>query len=535
MKLLVALSCILLAAGSVDAQTIRGTVVEQDSRAALPGAFVVLHDSAGKRHSATLSDSAGRFYLRAPHVGIFSISTELIGHETTRNRVVADANGRAITVVLPVAAVKLEALNVSSERRCTGRPERMHETARVWDEVRKALTVASWTEKENRTHFEVRNFERFLDPRTSMLLRENLTTSTRTGRPYAAVSADSLAQFGFVRSFGDGTVFYFGPDADVLLSDAFLDTHCFWLRRGQRATAGLIGLAFEPVPNRQMRDITGTLWVDARTSELKFIEYRFTRLSSDQDVPGVGGRTDFRRMANGAWIVDRWFIRMPGGAITARGFMVNALVESGGEIISARVDGASDDALRKTAISGSVYDSVGNKPLANAVVYLSGTAHRATTDSAGHFTINDVTKGHYVVAFWHSAFDSLPALPDPKAVAAVGQTPVYVRLAIPPSAELLARACSTYTTGGVLTGYARTGDGSPLPGEAVVATYTADGRVGVRRGETDPSGRFVLCALPLNTKLSLKAGAGKAVSVRVGATRFVRKDINTSGGTAQDD
>jgi len=236
-------------------------------------------------------------------------------------------------------------------------------------------------------------------------------------------------------------------------------------------------------------------------------------------------------MPNGTWIVDRWFIRLPAGVRTARGFVVNALVEGGGEILSAQTaGGARNLAVSTTRITGFVFDSVNGRPLTNAMVYLSGTAHRTVTDSLGRFDIADVRDGHYVIAFSHATFDSLPSLPEPKPVSASGSRIVTVELAVPSIRALLSSTCDNDTTGGVLTGYVRTPDGGTLLGESVAITYSVNGKSAEKHTVTDRTGRFVLCGLPLNRSLQMKTEDSRAVTTHIGASRFNRRDITTNTG-----
>ncbi len=56
-------------------------------------------------------------------------------------------------------------------------------------------------------------------------------------------------------------------------------------------------------------DIRGTLWLDARTGELRNVEYEYTGLPDGSRRSPSGGRVEFRRLPSGAWIVSRWYIR----------------------------------------------------------------------------------------------------------------------------------------------------------------------------------------------------------------------------------
>ena len=127
--------------------------------------------------------------------------------------------------------------------------------------------------------------------------------------PFRSLDVENLLENGFVRPDGEGSIYY-GPDADVLLSDAFLDTHCMSLAEGEDEAEGLLGLSFEPTENRGVPDISGVLWLDPVNAELQWLDYRYEFL----DVPNserLGGRIRFHGLPNGTWIVREWYIRMP--------------------------------------------------------------------------------------------------------------------------------------------------------------------------------------------------------------------------------
>jgi hypothetical protein len=64
-----ALATLLLASSPASAQTLFGHVLDSLSGRPLPSAAVVLLDSVGKNVRYTLSDSMGRFELKAPRAG----------------------------------------------------------------------------------------------------------------------------------------------------------------------------------------------------------------------------------------------------------------------------------------------------------------------------------------------------------------------------------------------------------------------------------------------------------------------------------
>ena len=125
-----------------------------------------------------------------------------------------------------------------------------------------------------------------------------------------SLPAEDLVSEGFVRESEGNETEYYAPDAQVLLSNAFLNTHCLKLTADE-ASPSLIGLAFEPGIEGELADVEGTLWVDRESGELRFLEYGYTRVPFDQGREQAGGRLEFEALPDGAWIVRQWWIRMP--------------------------------------------------------------------------------------------------------------------------------------------------------------------------------------------------------------------------------
>src|SRR5690606_34599315 len=212
-----------------------------------------------------------------------------------------------------------------------------------------------------------------------------------------------------------------GVDASALLSDAFLRSHCFRIERNGRQP-GVVGLAFEPIDRGGMPDIEGVLWVDQRTAELQHLEFTFTRHLHPIAVPRApfGGRVEFRRLANGAWVVDGWWLRMPQLPTT----VLRRLVQH-----AARDDASDQDALRAAhrrgmriweegaelrdlaepaapqprgaTVSGVVYDSARGRPLADATVFVDPGGRAVRTDGAGRFRLTNLPAGRLGVGFLH--------------------------------------------------------------------------------------------------------------------------------------
>ncbi len=192
----------------------------------------------------------------------------------------------------------------------------MYDRRRGWRRIgsgrrhEKALQAAHITGQQRLLRVTLSRYERELDASSGTLNRERTWTVSRTTeRPFVSLPAAELARYGYVRFERDGGATFFAPDAEVLLSDSFLDSHCFRVVRGDDPT--LVGLSFEPHGRRRSPDIQGVLWLDRSSAELRHLEFGYTHLPAGLRSNRVGGRLTFERVPSGQWLVRRWWIRMP--------------------------------------------------------------------------------------------------------------------------------------------------------------------------------------------------------------------------------
>jgi hypothetical protein len=436
-SLVLALACSLCAAPAA-AQAVAGTLVDAGG-APLGGALVTLLDPAGRVVATASSRPDGRFALTAPAAGEYRVRAERIGHATTTSAPLALRAGETSTMRLAAAGggVQLEGIQVAAgDRGCVVNPRSGARTAALWEEARKALTATRFAEVSGAGRYTVRRFRRELDATTAMTREAKEDTATgRRVTPFRSVTPEDLARNGYVRRDGNENV-YLAPDAQVLLSDEFLDGHCFRVVQGRGATEGMVGLAFEPVRGRRLPDVQGTMWLDPASAELRSMDFRYTELRGFALGNEWGGRMEFGRTDTGAWIVRRWALRLPmmGRASEPRGRSVAnapveviAISEVGGEVLE------SEARARPAAgmVAGTVFDSTRAAPLAGARVVLAGTGHSALTDAAGSFTIPGVPAGTYRVEFAHPRADTLRWKPAGTEVTVAAGGSGAVSLALP--------------------------------------------------------------------------------------------------------
>ena len=318
-------------------QSILVQVVEAETGDPIPTAFVTLTDESGATLKGALTNPDGQALIPLPSSGDYRIRVQMFGRETTWSPPLQVRVGESLMrrFELPLEAIALPEIRVEGERQCRIHPQDGQELARVWEEASKALSIQSWTGEGSGYEFRVLSYKREMDPRGLHVLSEEQNAMvTRAQNPIRSLTPTDLLREGFVRIRRDGSWDFFGPDARVLLSDEFLNTHCFRLRESGDLP-GWIGLGFEPVREEEIPDIAGTFWVDRATSHLGFLEFEYVDVPNPLNRRRSEGRVDFERLPNGAWIVRSWWIRTPlmGRAADDDRWWVTGVQMTGGDVV----------------------------------------------------------------------------------------------------------------------------------------------------------------------------------------------------------
>jgi len=551
-KTFLVLASLVLAAPSLHAQAVRGELREGESGRPVAGAFVVLLDGNGRQVGGSFTDAAGRFHLQAPSPGRYALRAERVGYVGVRSEALQLDAGQTVLygMEMGAGAIQLDGLVVQGERRrCAVLPDAGAQTATIWEEARKALNAAAWTESGRRFRYNLQQTYRELNVASNRVVSERGESITGYSvSPFVSAPVESLVNEGFVQVDGD-SLNYYAPDAKVLLSDEFLDTHCFRVQPGEGETKELVGLAFEPLRGRRIPDVQGVLWLDRQSAELRYLEYTYTGLDLAGPTGRLGGRVEFERLSSGEWIVPRWRIRMPMVAVESvklgmqshvRRRMVG-LTEVVGDVLEVRsVQGTLIRSTARAALSGTVFDSTRAAPLSGARVRLAGTASEAVTDAQGRFRIADVAEGRYSVVFAHPRADTLEHPERPVTVDVRQGAENTVELAVPPLAAVLAGRCSPEERRGgtgVVVGEVREEGGAvPPPGTPVLLTWAASGAAPAGRvvAWTDGQGHYFACSVPVGVAVEARVGSQSsvAVEVRAGAERAARHDLTAPASRA---
>lgn len=541
-------------------QMVRGTARDAESGRAIESGVITLLDAAGAALRAVLTDSVGEYAVRAPSPGAYRLRFERLGFQpmTTERFTLEEGETQTKPIRAAVASMALDQIVITDRPRCRVLREADMLTVRVWSAVRGVLASAAAGETGWYPYVTIERYERDYDYRRRLVTKERKWTSTGASTaPFVAKAARDLEKDGFVVRDGDTLTFY-APEARTLIAEEFLRTHCFRVR-DERTQMGRLGLDIEPVPGRLQPDIKGTLWLDAASGELRRLEFVYVNLPPNVPRENADGWVEFRRLPRGAWIVDRWALRLPlvgappprsvyGSGVPVAGELppertteLLGTHEEGGRIVSLEAQRPRPPAkpLATVTVHGTVRTATG-EPVAGARAFLSGTGHSSVTDRDGLFAMMDVPAGRYRLSFTHPRLDTIgivaPAL-ELNATSTAEQN-----LTMPTDEEIARAACPGAVAGGqaatLLYGYVRDG-ASPavVPGATVTVTWRASiprgPTVAVRTEgfefESDANGRYQFCGLPRDVPVSVRAtrGArrGAEQAIEPGGSRVIRRDV----------
>ena len=448
MTRILASALLLLACGGGPlAAQIRGVVSDSVTRAAIVGAVITLQDSARQTLARVVTNERGEFV--APE-----------GFRPRRVRVVrmgfrpveVALDDRTFPIALQMHAIPtlLEAVTVVSDSRCSQRSDRR--AAQALREQARAGLLSAVVSRETRPGRFVRlGFERDLTSRGQIERQTvKIDSAARTGTWKAALSAQDFVRNGFFLESGNDLVFY-GPDADVLLDDAFASAYCFHLRDRNRDRPNQVGLAFVPASRRNTRvDVDGTLWIDTAQRKLVDIEFRYLGHGGDLEAARAGGHVVFWEMKNGVTFVSRWGLRIPSfasdtnygrdGRPVIRRWMHPR--EIGGEVASVTWPEGHAYQGDLGTLNARAVDARG-VPVAGGVVRLMDTDYIASPDAQGFFEIFNLLPGPYTATVVRP--DLMPlgvALPTALRFVAQRDSIVQRQMLVPEAAPHVLPRCS---------------------------------------------------------------------------------------------
>ncbi|MCZ6915517.1 MAG: carboxypeptidase-like regulatory domain-containing protein [Gemmatimonadetes bacterium] len=518
-------------AAPASGQRIQGQVIDSISGVPVGRGFILLLDATGRELIRDLTTPDGRFSLAALGAGTYRLRSERIGYrawESTDLELTARQTYRLNPLVNALPR-RLASIMITGESECEDR--KSADTGLLWEEARKALIAASWSAEQEMYVHRVHRHRRDLNTSRDEVLSEEITVlSVQTELPFVSLDPLELAERGYVVGDENDGWTWWGPDANVFLDPSFHRTHCFWAVRGEDDRTGLIGLAFEPVPDREVPDVEGTLWLDEETGELRTVEFRYVEIPMRVSEDHLGGWATFLPMPSGAWILDRWQLLIPN--ISWRGRRrprIAGYRDTGGRVLEVHTLEGNRvyEAPGLVTVRGTVFDSVQNGPPVGDVVSVVGTEYRATVDRAGRFEMRVLLEGPQDLTTTR-----LDWLGYPSGRVHLDLAPadtLNVRLDIPSLEILHHNLCprSPPTSNLVVHGEVRTPEGRGVANAKVTARWG----LGVeRKSETDETGEYVLCDLPRDAPITIDVDHRFVVHDPI-EIRFVGRDVVIGGAS----
>jgi hypothetical protein len=521
-----------LAALPAAAQRVVGTVRDSASREPIAGAAVLLLDANGAVVARTLSSALGQFSASAARTRRLRVVR--IGFRP--REVSLPPAGPAVVrldVEMLLLPTLLEAVDVRANPRCPPRADRGAAFALL--EQARAGLLASVVERDGSPARLVRlAFDRSIDAASGRIVRHSVridSSGATTASFVASHTAGEFARRGFMRDSA-GVQHFYGPDADVLLDDAFATAYCFRLA-ADTARPTEIGLAFEAADRRRGRvDVDGTLWVDTVARALRDVEFHFVGLPDEIMRLEPGGMTGFREVRPGIVLVDRWSLRLVGTTVgttfyVAQGEHTDSLMrsshylrEAGGVLARATwPDGYAWRAPlgslhgRATRLDGSPAAGVelalvGARYHKGEIVASASTPYSATVDANGSFGIQDLISGPYAIVVLEPRFTPLgyemPAAVD---FSIAGDSAVTTPVSVPTAEQFVHARCRDRSglaaaDSIMVFGRVMTASGTPIYGVDLDAAWNLAtepaawfGAASFHRTATD--GLFFMCQQPL--------------------------------------
>lgn len=195
-------------------------------------------------------------------------------------------------------------------------------------------------------------------------------------------------------------------------------------------------------------------------------------------------------------------------------------------------------------IRGTVFDSLTSKPIAGALIEVSGSDRMITTDPQGRFRLDSVAAGPHRLTFSAPALDSIGLFGFGRDVEIRAGTEQVISLATPSFRTMYARLCSPLekpvrdsaivfgTVSDAATGARIDSARVQFSWFGVVGGSSVRVEETAREARTMANGDYGICGLPSDVSLSTRAladgAASGSVQTSIGEARIVRVDLAVS-------
>jgi hypothetical protein len=422
----------------------RVTGIVRDSATAQPvvGAVVTALDTGGLPLARSATGSAGDFTI-GPLRGASTLRVIRIGFRPAT--IVVPESAANVNIQLTALPFSLETVRVRGDELCPKRADRAH-AVQLWAQARPALLSAGTSESSNaKVHYMAYSRESTI--RGGEVTRQKVELRERVGfrTIVASESPETLATQGYIRERDTGPLAalrrqYYLPDAFTLADETFVATHCLEVVRSA-SRPDEVGVAFSPLPGRDIPDIAGVIWIDLVRQELRSVTFRYTKLEPALMTADAGGELYFTTLSSEVTFIERWIVTLPqpslrsgssyrvcsvggknscaGGigstiqrAPTIRntgrreeqgGLSVASLLELGGAVTSVQwSDGFAWNAAL-SGVTGTIVRADNRTRAAFAFIIPAAESDTVVADASGRFGISPLPSGRYRMAFADTA------------------------------------------------------------------------------------------------------------------------------------
>lgn len=537
------------------AQSLRVLVSDSATGSPLSGAVVSLTLGSGDSVRAAITDKLGSAHIPLKRGGQYRLSVRRIGYSPMRGLSIEIApTGETVfrNAMRSLASVvaTLDGVSVKGSTSCsTLRDESL---SRQWGRVRVALDALVAAEANRAIQVTAERIERERDSNGVVRYQRISRTTGTSSRPFVSAPLEEIEKRGFVWTNRDTTVWN-APDANVLISDGFVSGHCLAGGEGRRLSSNDQTLVFEPNNRPASADVKVSLVVDSARAIPRALSFEYVWPRSVAFVgplaSKLGGQLQFEELPNGLLVVRKWNLTIPrivkllssfplqgrdrSGAGVDRSYAIATVQEFEGSLTEIRgLDGElfSKESNSEIAdIHGTVFDSLANRPLSNAQVWLIGIDRPVKTDNGGRFVLDSVRPGRYVITFASPATDSLGISPPEQVLQVQAAARTVVSFAIPSGTTLYRRLCAESRSDPqqvlALRGQVQLSSGEFVPEGTVTASWqkfdkresSLDVRPITINAPIDDRGWFTLCDIERARNITLSAvyeGASATLVVR---------------------
>jgi Carboxypeptidase regulatory-like domain len=345
-----ALLIALATAPPLRAQSVQGRVLLQTSEEPVAGALVILLDTAGTEVARAATTTSGGFMVRAPGSGTYQVVVRQIGLQAWKSAAFPLTAGAEYPLTLRIEPTPyvLPPITVAARRsRCNVAFDDDDLIGGLLEAASTALGIAEESAEAGAYGFSTDSYLKRLSTELAVVESTSTDLLRLTRWPIQSADPDSLRRWGFVRGMGDqdqGPTYY-GPDARVLFSDWFLESHCFEV---ESVDDDMVEVQFEPEDRGDRVDLEGRLVIDRKSLELRRMAFEYVGLPRWVPRDVAGGQVELRRLGAGAWVPTAWYLRAPlpsrsepAARITLLGWM-----ETGGRVTAVHTArGLPDSAL----------------------------------------------------------------------------------------------------------------------------------------------------------------------------------------------